>query len=150
VWIVGAYKSKTGDERYTVLHTGTPTTEVAKLPDLETMGDTVQELAMPTPFTWRCATPFVLLYTLSKVAPPDFDYPATRAALKGHSEFQGAQFIEFKRLDKRFMGAFVPDAEMGKKLVELVKKKVPNTTPQLACHAPKPSRVLEMDLSAGN
>lgn len=140
-WIVGSYQS-----RYVVLHSGPPG-EKAQLPDLETMSDTATELAMPTPLTWRCTTPFVLLFTLSKVAPPDFDYPATREALKGHMEFDGAQFIEFKRLDKRYMGAFVPDAEMGKKLVELVKKKVPNSTPQLVCHAPKPSRGIDIDLS---
>ncbi len=140
-WIVGSYKS-----RYVVLHSG-PAGQMAQLPDLETMTDTAAELAMPTPLTWRCTTPFVLLFTLSKVAPPDFDYPATREALKGHTEFDGARFIEFKRLDKRYMGAFVPDAEMGKKLVELVKKKVPNSTPQLVCHAPKPSRGIEIDLS---
>lgn len=148
-WMVGQYKSKKGTMRYVVLHSGTPV-EMAKLPSIEAMADTVADLAMPTPLTPMCRTPFVLLYTLSKVAPPDFDYPATRAALKGHPEFKGAEFIEFKRLDKRFMGAFVTDAEMGKKLVELVTKKVPNSTPQLACHAPKPSRVLEIDLSAGN
>lgn len=140
-WMLG----KAGNHSV-VLHSGAPG-PMAQLPDLETMEDKITELAMPTPFTARCMTPFVLLYTLSKVAPPDFDYPATREALKGHSEFEGAQFIEFKRLDKRFMGAFVPDAEMGKKLVELVKKKVPNSTPQLACHAPKPSRAIDIDLS---
>lgn len=143
-WILGSYPS-----RSVVLHSGLAG-EMAKLPDLETMSDAVNELAMPTPFTSRCSTPFVLLYTLSKVAPPDFDYPATREALKGHTEFEGAQFIEFKRLDKRYMGAFVPDADMGKKLVDFVTKKVPNSTPQLACHAPKPSRVIEIDLSKGN
>lgn len=142
-WIVGTYKS-----RYVVLHSG-PAGEKAQLPDLETMNDTSAELAMPTPLTWRCTTPFVLLFTLSKVAPPDFDYPASREALKGHTEFDGAQFVEFKRLDKRYMGAFVPDSEMGKKLVELIKKKVPNSTPQLVCHAPKPSRAIEIDLSSG-
>jgi hypothetical protein len=140
-WIIGAYNS-----RHVVLHSGPPG-EMAQLPDLETMVDVAAELAMPTPLTWRCTTPFVLLYTLSKVAPPDFDYPATREALKGHTEFGDAKFIEFKRLDKRYMGAFVPDVELGKKLVDLVKKKVPNSTPQLVCHAPKPSREIEIDLS---
>jgi hypothetical protein len=139
-WIIGSYKS-----RSVLLHSGPPS-EMAKLPDLETMEDVSTELAMPTPLTWRCSTPFVLLFTLSKVAPPDFDYPATREALKGHTEFDGAQFIEFKRLDKRYMGAFVPGVEMGKKLVDLVKKKVPNSTPQLVCHAPKPLRAIDIDL----
>lgn len=140
-WIVGAYES-----RYVVLHSG-PAAPKAELPDLETMEDTVADLAMPTPLTSRCVRPFALLFTLSKVAPPDFDYPATREALKGHTEFADAQFIEFKRLDKRFMGAFVSDVDMGKKLVELIKKKVPNSTPQLVCHSPRPTRELTMDFS---
>lgn len=140
-WIVGAYES-----RYVVLHSG-PAAPKAELPDLETMEDKVADLAMPTPLTSRCYRPFALLFTLSKVAPPDFDYPATREALKGHTEFADAQFIEFKRLDKRFMGAFVSDVDMGKKLVELIKKKVPNSTPQLVCHSPRPTRELTMDFS---
>jgi len=142
-WIIGAYGS-----RYVVLHSGPPG-EKAELPDLDTMETQVAELAMPVPLTWRCSTPFALLYTLSKVAPPDYDYPATREALKGHIEFKGAQFIEFKRLDKRYMGAFVPDAETGKQLVEFVKKKVPNSTPQLVCHAPKATREIKIDLVGG-
>jgi hypothetical protein len=128
------------------LHSG-PATPNAELPDLETMENKVADLAMPTPLTPLCYRPFALLFTLSKVAPPDFDYPATREALKGHAEFADAQFIEFKRLDKRFMGAFVSDVDMGKKLVELIKKKVPNSTPQLVCHAPRPTRELNIDLS---
>lgn len=140
-WIVGAYES-----RHVILHSG-PATPNAELPDLETMENKVADLAMPTPLTPLCYRPFALLFTLSKVAPPDFDYPATREALKGHTEFADAQFIEFKRLDKRFMGAFVSDVDMGKKLVELIKKKVPNSTPQLVCHAPRPTRELNMDLS---
>jgi hypothetical protein len=36
---------------------------------------------------------------------------------------------------------------MARTLVDLVKKKVPNSTPQLVCHAPKPSREIEIDLS---
>lgn len=143
-WILGI-----AGNRSVVLHSGPPG-PMAQLPDLETMEDKVTELAMPTPLTPRCMTPFVLLYTLSKVAPPDFDYPATREALKGWQEFAGATFIEFKRLDKRFMGAMVEDVEMGKKMVNLIKTKVPNSTPQLVCHAPKPSRVIEIDLSPGN
>ena len=142
-WIVGVY-----GPRHVVLHSGPPG-EKAQLPDLETMDTQVAELAMPTPLTWRCRNTFALLFTLSKVAPPDYDYPATREALKGHTEFTDAQFIEFKRLDKRFMGAFVPDEEMGKRLVELIKKKVPNSTPQLVCHAPKPTRVIKFDLAGG-
>jgi len=138
-WILG-----TAGKRSVVLHSGPPG-PMAQLPDLETMEDKVTELAMPTPLTARCMTPFVLLYTLSKVAPPDFDYPATREALKGWKEFAGATFIEFKRLDKRFMGAMVENVEMGKKLVRVIKDKVPNSAPQLVCHAPKPSRVLEID-----
>lgn len=143
-WVIG-----TDGKRYFVMHAG-PAVEKTVLPNHQAMTDVVEELAMPSPLTWHCMTPFVLIYTLSKVAPPDFDYPATREALKGHREFADARFIEFKRLDKRYMGAFVTDAQMGKKLVEFVKQKIPNSTPQLACHSPKASRELDFGLSAGN
>lgn len=142
-WVTG-----TDGKRYFVMHSG-PAVEKTVLPNHQAMTDVVEELAMPSPLTWHCTTPFVLIYTLSKVAPPDFDYPATREALKGRREFADARFVEFKRLDKRYMGAFVTDAQMGKKLVELVKQKIPNSTPQLACHSPKPSRELDFGLSAG-
>jgi hypothetical protein len=99
------------------------------------------------PVDW-CETPFVLLYTLGKKAPPDYDYPATRAALRGHREFAvpGVEFIEFERLERRYFGARVPDFSLGAKLVNLVKDKVPGSTPELVCHDPPPKRTLSVDL----
>ena len=39
---------------------------------------------LPGPPVEWCKTPFVLLYTLGKKAPADYDYPSTRTALRGH------------------------------------------------------------------
>lgn len=100
-------------------------------------------------FTSKCETPFVLLYTLAKTAPKDYDFPATRDALKGHTELGKASFIEFSRGGQRFFGAIVPSGDLGKKLVDAVKGKVAGSTPQLVCDAPAPDRTLAIDLVTG-
>lgn len=100
-------------------------------------------------FTSKCETPFVLLYTLAKTAPKDYDFPATRDALKGHTELAKASFVEFSRGGQRFFGAIVPTGDLGKKLVDAVKGKVPGSTPQLVCDAPAPDRTLAIDLATG-
>lgn len=112
----------------------------------------VRKVALPRPPTADCETPFVLLYTLSSVAAPNFDYPATRKALTGHTEFAEVNFIEFTRDKKRYFGARFPkyaDWVLPKKMLELIKKDVVGSSPQLVCHDPEDSRVLKIDLKTG-
>ncbi|HVR19659.1 MAG TPA: hypothetical protein VMS65_08185 [Polyangiaceae bacterium] len=119
------------------------------LPTHEEFEQKERALRLPGPPLESCTTPFVLLYTLGKKAPPDYDYPSTRAALKGHKEFavEGVEFIEFERMGKRFFGARIPDFTLGKKLATLVKDKVPGSTPELVCHDPAPDRTLTIDIT---
>lgn len=120
------------------------------LPSPDEMAHKAQELRLPGPPTEYCETPFVLLYTLGKKAPPNYDYPATRAALKGNTDLQDkATFIEFEREGRRYFGAKVPDFDVGKRLSKLVKDKVPGSTPQLVCHDPLITRTLGIDLASG-
>jgi hypothetical protein len=123
---------------------------VNALPTFEAFKRTDAELALPGPPVDWCQTPFVLLYTLGRNAPANYDYPSTRAALKGHREFENeAAFIEFQREGRRYFGARVSDFKLGKRLATLVKDKVPGATPQLVCHEPAPLRTLDIDLVTG-
>jgi hypothetical protein len=108
-----------------------------------------RRLVFAKAWTKSCETPFVLLYTLAKTAPADYDFPSTRDALKGHPELAGSSFVEFSRGGKRFFGAAVPSGAIGQKLVDAVKGKVPGSTPQLVCDAPTPERTLTIDLVTG-
>ena len=119
------------------------------LPTIAEFEEKERAYRLPGPPVDWCRTPFVLLYTLGKKAPKDYDYPSTRAALKGHEEFakDGVEFLEFERLGSRFFGARVPDFDIGDKLAKLVKEKVPGSTPELVCHDPPPLRALSIDLA---
>ncbi|HET9956697.1 MAG TPA: hypothetical protein VFQ61_19510 [Polyangiaceae bacterium] len=133
-------------KRSFLLHTHEAT---GPLPTLDDIDRADRQISVPGPPVSWCRTPFVLLYTLGRNAPADYDYPATRAALKGHTEFGEAEFIEFARNGRRYFGARVADFELGRKLSELVGKRVPGSTPELVCHDPVGSRVLRIELETG-
>jgi hypothetical protein len=122
------------------------------VPSLEAMSKKERSLRLPGPPVDWCDTRFVLLYTLARKAPADYDYPATRKALKGHSEFavEGMRFVEFEREGRRYFGARVPDFDLGEKLAKLVKDKVPGSTPELVCLDPLENRTLDIDLKTGD
>jgi len=120
------------------------------MPTLAAFDRKDQELRLPGPPVDWCTSPFVLLYTLGHKAPADYDYPATRAALKGSQTLaEGVEYIEFGREGRRYFGARVPDFVVGKKLAALVKAKVPGSTPELVCHDPLVLRQLDIDLTTG-
>jgi hypothetical protein len=102
------------------------------------------------PPTAGCKNLFVVLYKLSRVAPPDFDFPLTRAALKGHTELSDVRFAETEDAGTRYLVAFVPSLKRGKALADLVKEKVQGSSPQLLCgEPPKTNRAIEIDLRTG-
>jgi hypothetical protein len=145
LWVL-ATGPKSG--RLFLMHTR-PATKPIKLPDPEEIAEEVRTRSMPAPLTAGCETPFVLIYTVGKSAPPDYDFPATRAALKGHTELADATLVEVKRVDKRYLGAKVASAAMAQKLVELIKQKVQGSTPQATCYNPKVTRALDLDYTTG-
>jgi hypothetical protein len=121
------------------------------LPSVEAMERKDRSLRLPGPPVEWCETRFVLLYTLGRQAPKDYDYPATRKALQGHREFANPdiQFVEFEREGRRYFGARVPDFDVGTKLAKLVKDQVPGSSPELVCLDPLESRTLTIDFGAG-
>lgn len=103
-----------------------------------------------SPPTSGCESLFVVLYKLSRVAPPDFDFPLTRAALKGHMEFRDVRFVETEEAGTRYLVGFVPTLRTGRRLVTLVEDKVKGSRPQLLCGEPRQKRVIDVDLRTGD
>ncbi len=97
---------------------------------------------------------FVLLYTLAKTTPPDYDFPALRAALKGHGELSSFRFAETEENGRRYLVAFPEHATFeplsyGTTLARLVKDKVPGSSPTLLCGSPRVVRELRVDTASG-
>jgi hypothetical protein len=90
----------------------------------------------PTSFTQACTTPFVILFTVSKAAPPDFAFPATRDALLAAKQRPNVKFVEFTYRGGRTLGAIAPDADQARALVELITARVKGSKPTLVCYAP--------------
>ncbi|MDC0744004.1 hypothetical protein [Polyangium mundeleinium] len=103
-----------------------------------------------TPGTPSCKELFVVLYKLAKVAPPDYDFPLTRAAIKGHTELSGVKFAETEEMGRRYFVAFVPSFSLGQKLVKTIQEGVRGSTPQLLCGTPaRTNRDIRIDLRTG-
>lgn len=123
------------------------------LTGLPAIDEDEQKPAKPTragPLTKDCPTVFVLLYTLAKTAPRDYDFPATRDALKGRGDLEPSlSFIEFERGGQRFFGARAASASVAQTVAKLVKEKVPGAGPAVVCDDPEASRTLSIDLATG-
>jgi hypothetical protein len=98
-------------------------------------------------YSAECKTIFVVLYTISTTAAPDYDFPATRKALKGHTELAGSEFLVTTSYQ---FGAIVPDQDRGKKLIAAVKAEVKGSKPQLVCMRPNIGRRFAFDLATGD
>lgn len=94
----------------------------------------------PTPYTSSCTTPFVVMFSVSKTTPADFEYPATRDALLGWEEAKKLTFVEYTYKGARTLGARAPDRETGEALVARLKERVKGSAPALVCFSP--TRVL--------
>jgi len=93
-------------------------------------------IALVRPLLGRCNKPFALLYQLTKAAPADFNYPATRAALKGQPSFTRARFSEVHALGSRYLIARFAGSEARSALTDLARhleREVKGSKPQLLC-----------------
>ena len=97
-----------------------------------------------------CTTPFAILYGITKYAGPNFDFPATRKALKGKTEFGSVQFAETKDGEQRFLVGRVTTVDQGRKLVKAITDGVKGSKPQLLCgDPPETVREVKFDLVNG-
>ncbi len=131
-----------------LLHTR-PNPQPGNIPAVAAQTARLKSLRFPSPLARDCSTPFVFLFSPTKMAPAHFDYPLTRKALKGHLEYKEAVFVEWRVGEKRFFGAKVPTAAMAKSLTALITKELKGSAPQAVCHDPEPSRTLKIDLATG-
>ncbi|WP_437328568.1 hypothetical protein [Sorangium sp. So ce381] len=104
---------------------------------------------LPRPGGPKCPQNLVVLYTFSKTAPDDYDFPLTRKALKGRTEFSPARFVVTRDMGQRFFAAFVPTWDLAKKLEERIKTDVQGSAPQIVCAKPEVVRELKLDLKTG-
>ncbi|WP_437333461.1 hypothetical protein [Sorangium sp. So ce394] len=103
----------------------------------------------PEPGGPTCPQNLVVLYTFSKTAPDDYDFPLTRKALKGRTEFSPARFVVTRDMGQRFFAAFVPSWDLAKELEARIKTDVQGSTPQIVCAEPEVVRELKLDLKTG-
>lgn len=103
----------------------------------------------PRPAGPLCPQNLVVLYGFTKVTPVDYDFPATRKAVKGHTELSKVRFVVAKDGGERFFSGIVPDVATGKKLVALIEREVKGSKPQLVCAEPEIERELAIDLKTG-
>lgn len=106
------------------------------------MGDTSPERPF-VPATAECKTLFVVMYRATDNVGPDYDFPLTRKALQGHTEFEGIQLVVTPH---NYFGAIVPTFEMGQALLKLVQEKVKGSKPQLSCAEPAVARDIPVQL----
>jgi hypothetical protein len=104
----------------------------------------------PRPPGPLCPSNLVVLYGFTKVTPDDYDFPLTRKALKGHTEYDKARFVVAKDGGQKFFSAIVPDAKAGRRLVDLIQKEVKGSKPQLVCAEPEIVREVKIDLKSGD
>ncbi|MEP7125441.1 MAG: hypothetical protein ABJE95_31200 [Byssovorax sp.] len=113
-------------------------------------GSTAPKSSLITPATPSCAQTFVVLYRLSRVAPPDYDFPATRDALKGRTDLAGIRFAETLDLGRRYLVGFAPTFAAGQRLVEAISAKIPSARAQILCGKPAQEvRQVRWDLATG-
>lgn len=104
---------------------------------------------LPKAATKECESLFALFYGFTKVTPDDYDFPLTRKALKGQTQFDKARFVVTRENGQKYFGAFVPSYDLGKKMVDRVRNEVEGSSPQLLCARPEVVRELKLDLMSG-
>lgn len=119
--------------------------------DTGQMADSLPRDKDPTYFPQKslagCATPFVHIGTVPAGAPASFDHAAVAKALRGKKALEAARFIEFARGGRRQLGARVPDAATGRKLVAALSGLSPR--PALVCFETSATRSLVFDFATG-
>jgi hypothetical protein len=103
----------------------------------------------PRAATRACESIYVLFFGFAKTTPDDYDFPRTRAALKGHTELAAAHLVVTREGGRKYFGAFVPTLELGKKLAATVRNGVKDAKPELLCAKPELIREIKMSFSTG-
>jgi len=132
-----------------LLHSEKPAGEVVRL-EYEAGQEQRGTVSIPRAADWACQDIFVLMYGITKVTPKNYDFPLTRKALRGHTEFASARFAETEDGGRRYFGAFMDDLRLARKMASIVEKGVQGSKPQVLCVKPRILRNLQIDLRTGN
>jgi hypothetical protein len=133
VWLAGTIVSGVDREEATVLARASGAGPVTSAPAIGWRPGP----EFPEPYRKDCESPFVLLYAVAEQVPKDYEFPATRDAVRGTRFVTSARFVEFRHKDKRTLGALVGSAAEGKALIEQLQAGVRGSKPVLMCFAPK-------------
>lgn len=90
----------------------------------------------PGPLSASCPSPFVVLFSVGKAAPADYDYPATRDALAGWPDRAKYRFVEYMFRGNRTLGASAPDAAGAEALAARIRERIRGSAPAPACFKP--------------
>ena len=132
-----------------LMRTGRPPVGGGELSLAARSGAPAKKPVLPRPGGPHCPRNLVVLYGFTKVTPEDFDFPLTGAALRGHVEFGDARFVITRDLGHKFLSAFVPTFELGKRLQAHIEKKVQGSKPQVVCADPEVLREFPIELRTG-
>lgn len=135
-WVVTAGKAGESHELFVEGASG-PALDIADPPPAVSPMAYVEALGGST-----CDAPFAMIHKLSQAAPPDYDYPATRKALKGRPDLAAGRFGEVKGLDDRYLVARYDGpraAILLEDLVRVLEREVKGSKPQLLCADRVPS-----------
>lgn len=96
-----------------------------------------------------CRMRYVLLDD-SPQASASADYPAHRAALKGHTELAAVKLVISRERDRQFLGGLTEDYDLATKLEAIVAQRVKASRHEVMCAEPTDARPFALDLATGN
>jgi hypothetical protein len=108
-----------------------------------------QRAAAVAPGGPHCWNNVVVLYTMSKVTPDDYDFPLTRKALRGQARFRGMKLAVTRDGGERFLVGMGGDFALARELAAHVEKNVAGAKPRIVCAEPQVIRELDVDLVTG-
>lgn len=97
--------------------------------------------ARPASGLAACPSIFVQVATIPDSTPDSYDFPQTRAALRGYGDLPRLSFVV--TTDRRF-GATVPDLATGERVVAALTERMKGSKPQLVCLSPDVKRKVEI------
>lgn len=104
---------------------------------------------LPRPGGPQCMNNLVVLYGFTKVTPVDYDFPLTRKALKGQTQFADVRFAVTEDNGKKYLTGATPTFALAKKLMKHIEKGVKGARPTVVCVEPKVVRPFPLNLHTG-
>jgi hypothetical protein len=91
----------------------------------------------------------VVLYGFTKVTPDDYDFPLTRKALKGKTQFNKVRFVVTEAGGQKFFVGKATSVLEAKALADVIERGVQGSKPQVVCADPTEVRTVDIELATG-